>query len=468
VNPKKIVIIGSGPGGYVAAIRAAQLGAKVTLIEKDKIGGTCLNRGCIPTKALLHDAKMIRSLRGSTVFRSLLNEKFDPVESMMDRKNRVVQELVKRVELLLESYRVTVLYAQADLLKPNQVVLLYSDGKKEIIEGDEIILAPGSKTRNLSNITPDGEKIITSDEALEIKDIPREITIIGGGYIGVEFATIFNALGSKVTMIEILDNILAGFEDELVRNLRRFLERDGIKILTKSKVDDLRLVEKGLSLTVNTPKGIQEIDTDKVLLSVGRDPNLNLDFPRAGVEISSAGIRANHRMETTIPHIYAIGDAIGGTLLAHVAMEEGVVAAENAMGMAHEIENHLIPLCIFTNPEIASIGLTEKEAKQKRAIKVGRFPFRSNPAALITGESDGLIKVIVGREDDKILGVHMIGYDASTLISIASSLMEQNVKAREFTRIIQAHPTTPEALKEAFLDVDGLAIHLPKPLRTKA
>ena len=301
MDPKKVVIIGGGPGGYVAAIRAAQLGAKVTLIEKDKIGGTCLNRGCIPTKALLSDAKMLRSLRSSTVFQSLLNERFNPLESMMDRKKKVVQELVKGVEMLLESHRVTVKHSQADLSGPNQVVLLQDDGKKEILEADAIVLAPGSKSKTLSNITSDGEKIITSDEALEIKKIPREMAIVGGGYIGVEFATIFNALGSKVTIVEILDNILPGLEDELVRNLRRFLERDGIKILTKSKVEDLRPMEEGLRLTVNTPQGVQEVVAEKLLLAVGRSPNLDLDFPKAGVEISSVGIRVNRRMETTTP-----------------------------------------------------------------------------------------------------------------------------------------------------------------------
>jgi dihydrolipoamide dehydrogenase len=466
MNSRRVIVIGGGPGGYVAAIRSAQLGAKVTLIEKDKIGGTCLNRGCIPTKALLHDAKILHSLRRSPVFRSLLNQKFDPFESMMERKNKVVHEFVKGVEMLLESHRIIVKQAQADLSKPNQVALLYGDGRNEIIEADAMILAPGSKSKVLANITPDGERILTSDEALEIKDIPREMVIIGGGYIGIEFAALFNALGSKVTIVEVMDNILPGLEDELVRNLRRFLERDGVKILTKSKVDDLHFVEEGLRLTVNTPQGNLEIETEKVLLSVGRSPNLNLDFQKPGIDVSSAGIQVNRRMETTAPNIYAVGDAVGGTLLAHVAMEEGVIAAENAMGMANEIENHLIPLCIFTDPEIASMGLTEKEAKGKGAVKVGRFPFRSNPTALISGEIDGLIKVIVNREDDKILGVHIIGHDASNLISIVSSLMEQNIKAREFARLIQAHPTTPEALREAFLDVDGLAIHLPKPLRT--
>jgi len=384
---------------------------------------------------------------------------------MMERKKKVVQEMVKGVEMLLESHRITVKQARADVLRPNQVILSYSDGKKETVEADAIILAPGSKSKTLSNIAPDGDKIITSDEALEIKKIPHEVVIVGGGYIGVEFAAIFNALGSKVTVVEVLDNILAGLEDEMVRNLRRFLERDGVRILTKSKVEDLHPAEEGLSLTVKTPGGVKEVSAEKLLLAVGRSPNLDLDFRKVGVETSPAGIRVNGRMETTSANVYAVGDAIGGTLLAHVAMEEGMTAAENAMGIGHEMEKRIIPLCIFTYPEVASVGLTEKEARGKGAIKIGRFPFRSNPTALISGETDGLVKVIVGRDDDKILGVHIIGHDASTLISVATSLMEQNVKAREFPRLIQAHPTTSEALKEAFLDVEGLAIHLLKPLR---
>jgi len=462
---KRVVVIGGGPGGYVAAIRAAQLGAKVTLIEKDKIGGTCLNRGCIPTKSLLSDVKLLRSLKNSSVSQSLYREGFAPLESMMDRKEKVVEELVKGVEMLLQSQRVAVKRGHAELLGFHQIVLLNGGEKKETIEADVIILAAGSKSKNLPDIAPDGERIITSDEALTLKKIPQEIVIIGGGYIGVEFATIFNTLGSKVTIVEILENILPGLEGELVRNLRRFLERDGIKILTKSKIEDFRSVEDGSRMTVRTPQGIESIGAEKVFLAVGRVPNLDLDFSKAGVEFSSAGIRVNRRMEATTPHIYAIGDAIGGTLLAHVAMEEGVVAAENAMGIDRQMEDDPIPICIFTYPEVASIGLTEKEAKEKGEIKTGRFPFRSNPAALISGETEGLIKVIVDRENDKILGVHIIGREASTLISIASSLMRQGVTLKEFSRIIQAHPTSPEALKEAFLDADGMAIHLPRPLR---
>jgi dihydrolipoamide dehydrogenase len=249
---------------------------------------------------------------------------------MMERKKKVVEEMVKGVEMLLESHRITVKRAQADLLRPNQIVLSYSDGRKETVEADAIILAPGSKSKTLPHIAPDGERIITSDEALEIKKIPHEVVIVGGGYIGVEFAAIFNTLGSKVTVVEILDNILAGLEDEVVRNLRRFLERDGVRILTKSKVEDLHPAGERLSLTVNTPRGVEEIAAGKLLLAVGRSPSLELDFSKAGVEISSAGIRVNGRMETTSPNIYAVGDSVGGTLLAHVAMEEGM-----EIGRAH-------------------------------------------------------------------------------------------------------------------------------------
>ncbi len=467
MNQKKVVIIGGGPGGYVAAIRASQLGAKVLLIERDKIGGTCLNRGCIPTKSLLFDAKRLRSLRRSTVFQSLIHEGFHPFESMMDRKERVVREMVKGIEILLESYRVSVQYRHADLLGPHSMVLINGEGKKETIKADAIILAPGSKSKILPGFSPDGEKIITSDEVLKIKKIPREMVIMGGGYIGVEFATLFNALGSKVTIIEILENILPGLEEELVRNLRRFLERDGVRILTNSEVKNIQFREEGLILEVRTGEGIEEVSAEKLLLSVGRVPHLGLNFFSAGVETTSAGIRVNHRMETATSSIYAVGDAVGGPLLAHVASEQGIVAAENVMGIDREMKDDLIPVCIFTHPEIASAGLTEKEAKMKGEIRIGRFPFRSNPTALISGETDGLIKVVASKGDDKILGIHIIGHDASTLISVGSTLMRQGVKASEFSRLIQAHPTTPEALREAFLDVGGMAIYLPKPLRGK-
>jgi dihydrolipoamide dehydrogenase len=323
----------------------------------------------------------------------------------------------------------------------------------------------GTKIGEIPHLTPEGEKIITSDEILEIRKIPREILIVGGGYIGVEFASFLTALGSKVTLVEILETILPGLEGELVRNLRRVFEKDGVKIFTRSSVEEVHPEGEGLKVILKTPQGLEEVVVEKLLLSVGRTPNLDLDFLQAGIEVSSSGIRVDRRMETTTPHIYAIGDATGGLLLAHVASEEGIIAAENLMGRDRQIEEVQIPTCVFTYPEIGSVGLSEKDARAKTEIRVGRFPFRSNPKALVSEETEGLIKVIADRETDEILGIHIIGPDASALISVASVLVNERVKAREFSRLIQVHPTLSEALKEAVLDVDGMAIHLPKPLR---
>jgi dihydrolipoamide dehydrogenase len=387
---------------------------------------------------------------------------------MMERKAKVVQDLVNGIEILLQSQRVTVKQGRADLLTSSQVVLLDKGDKREVFDADAIILAPGSHSKSLPNLNPDGKKMITSDEALELKKIPREIVIIGGGYIGMEFATLLNILGSKVTIVEVLENILPGLEPEMIRQFRRVIEADGVKILTESTIERTSSAGDGLKLVVKTPQGIQEIMTEKVLVSVGRGPNLDLDFSKASVEISPKGIHVNSKMETTAPNVYAIGDATGGILLAHVASEQGVIAAENAMGMNRSMEHHAVPLCIFTYPEIASIGLTEKEARARGEIKMGRFPFRSNPTAVISDETEGLVKVIASRENDEVLGVHIIGPEASVLVSVAGSLMKKTIKLRDFGQMMQAHPTVSEALKEAALDADGLAIHLPKPLRPSA
>jgi dihydrolipoamide dehydrogenase len=331
------------------------------------------------------------------------------------------------------------------------------------MEADGIILAPGSRTKVLPHLRPDGERIITSDEALEIRKVPSEIVIVGGGYIGVEFAALFSTLGSKVTIVEVLDTILPGVEAELVRNLRRAFEKDGVKVHTQSSIEDVHAQGERLRLVLKTPQGILEAAADRLLLSVGRSPHLDLDFSKAGVEVSPAGIKVNRRMETTAPGVYAIGDAVGGLLLAHVASEGGVVAAENLMGVDNPGEVGPVPACIFTYPEIASIGLSEKEARARGEIRIGRFPFRSNAKALVSEETQGLIKEVADRETEEILGIHIVGPDASTLISVGSMMLRQ--KAREFSKLIQAHPTLPEGLKEAALDVAGAAIHLPKPLR---
>jgi dihydrolipoamide dehydrogenase len=466
-SSKRIVVIGGGPGGYVAAIRASQLGAKVLLVESDRIGGTCLNRGCIPTKALLHDAGLLRTLRQSPVFGSCIPERADLLQAMMERKSKVVEEMVKGIEILLESHRVTVYYGKADLPGGKRVGVLTNTGEREIFEADSIILAPGSKSKTLPGMVPDGTKIITSDDALEMRNLPKQIVIVGGGYIGAEFATLFSALGSKVTIVEILEEILPGLDSEIVRNLKRVLERDEVRVLTGSSLDEIRHKEDRLILKVRTPGGIEDISAEKLLVATGRGPRLDLGFEKAGVERSSSGVRVNSRMETSAPDVYAVGDAAGGALLAYVASEEGIVAAENAMGIDRRKEENPIPLCIFTHPEIASIGLTEKEARAKEEIRLGRFPFRSNSRAQVSGETDGLIKVISSRQNDQVLGIHIIGPGASELLSLATMIVGRKIRAGEFTDLLQAHPTLSEALKEAVLDTGGLAIHLPRPLRKK-
>lgn len=467
MNSRRIIVVGGGPGGYVAAIRASQLGAKVLLIEKDRIGGTCLNRGCIPTKALLHDAMILRRLKESPVFGLYLEERLDLLSAMMERKAKVVDEMVKGIEILLESHRVSVRQGEGELLGGKRIGFLGRDGQKEDLQADAIILSPGSKSRSVAPLKPDKERIITSDEALELRTLPREMVIVGGGYIGAELATLFRSLGSKVTLIEILEEILPGLDSEIVRNLKRVFEKDGIRILTGSSVEEIQEEGETLRLTVKTPQGTDVVGTSKVLVAIGREPRLDLDFGKAGVEVSPSGIRVNARMETSASGIYAVGDAVGGPLLAYVASEEAVVAAENAMGIEARKKEAPIPLCVFTHPEIASIGLTEQEAKSQGEIRIGRFPFRSNPKALIAGEREGLIKVISRRESGEILGIHMIGSGAGELLCAASLIINQKVRTKEFSEFLQVHPTLSEALREAVLDTEGQAIHLPRPLRKK-
>ena len=465
MSQRQVIVIGAGPGGYVSAIRAAQLGAKVVLVEREKVGGTCLNRGCIPTKSILSDVKLIRSFKRSPIFRALSHEKFNPLEDIMKHKEQVVRDMVKGVDMLLESYGITLKYAYANSLGDKHVELVFKEGRKETLEGDSIILAPGSKAKSVPGISPDGERIITSDEALEMTKIPPTLLVVGGGYIGVEFATIFNALGAKVTIVELMENILPGLEEEVTRNLRRLLERDGINVFTRSGIEEIDDAGESLKVAVKTPQGIKTLLADKVLLAVGRVPNLDFEISTAGLGVCSEGIRVNSRMETSASGIYAIGDVVGGVMLAYVASEQGIVAAENAMGLDRQMEDQPVPLCVFTNPEVATIGLTEKEAREKEHIRIGRFPFRSNPKALLSGETEGLIKVIASQDTNQLLGVHVIGPDAGLLISVASAIMNQGGRIKDFSRLIQPHPTSLEALKEAFLDVDGLAIHVPRTHR---
>jgi len=468
LSNRKIAIIGGGPGGYVAAIRASQLGAEVTLVEKNMVGGTCLNFGCIPTKVFLHEAWLFGKIRQSSVFGTLIDESFAPFEEMIKRKEKVVKSITNGVVLLLKSNKINIIKAEAELIDQRKLLLNKMDGGKETLTADRIIIASGSKVSTPNKFIPDGESIITSNEALIMETLPRKIIIIGGGYIGIEFATFFNAVGTEVTIIEKMDSILSGLDEELIRNTKRFLEQRGIKIHTGTTLKSIEKTRADLLVKAASPIEHIEASVDKVLLATGRVPNIDPYVTKIGIDFTPKGIKVNKRMETNIPGIYAVGDVIGGIQLAHVATEEGEIAAENAMGINREINRNTVCFCVFTNPEIASIGLSEREARKRGPVTIGRFPFRSNPTAIIHEETDGFIKVVIDRESDIILGVHILGHEASTLLSTASNLIFKDIKGTEFAGFMQAHPTASEALKEAFLCAYGKAIHAPKTLKQKA
>ncbi len=457
-----VVVIGGGPGGYVAAIRTAQLGGKVALLEKDTIGGVCLNWGCVPTKAYLSDVKTLTSARGSSVIRGG-NFSIEFMQ-MVDRKNRVVSELVHGIETLLESWKVRVIKGSGLIVRPGTVRVLESKGGTQEISTQNIILATGSEPRTISALAFDGRTILSSNDALSLVALPRDMVIIGGGAIGMEFATIFSHLGTKIMVVEMMPQILPTEDPEAAKKLTLEMKKKGIQILTNSAVDGVSLNKKGASLKIKTPQGTIVRDTEKVLVVVGRKPHIPSDAETLGLSLKNGEIVVNSRMETTIRGIFAVGDIVGGPLLAHVASKEGVIAAENAMGRDAAMDYRVVPNCIFTIPEIASVGLTEKEARERGDVRVGKFLLRASSRAVAGGETEGFVKIIGDRETGRILGAHIMGGDATNLISTMSLAIKQNATMTELADVIQAHPTFGEALNEAALDAYNQAIHMPKKL----
>ncbi len=457
-----VVVIGGGPGGYVAAIRTAQLGGKVALLEKDTIGGVCLNWGCVPTKAYLSDVKTLTSARGSSVIRGG-NFSIEFMQ-MVDRKNRVVSELVHGIETLLESWKVRVIKGSGLIVRPGTVRVLESKGGTQEISTQNIILATGSEPRAISALAFDGRTILSSNDALSLVALPKDMVIIGGGAIGMEFATIFSHLGTKIMVVEMMPQILPTEDLEAAKKLTLEMKKKGIQILTNATVDGVSLDKKGPNLKIKTPQGTIVRDTEKVLVVVGRKPHIPSDAETLGLSLKNGEIVVNSRMETTIRGIFAVGDIVGGPLLAHVASKEGVIAAENAMGRDAAMDYRVVPNCIFTIPEIASVGLTEKEARERGDVRVGKFLLRASSRAVAGGETEGFVKIIGDRETGRILGAHIMGGDATNLISTMSLAIKQNATMTELADVIQAHPTFGEALNEAALDAYNQAIHMPKKL----
>ncbi|MFH1361577.1 MAG: dihydrolipoyl dehydrogenase [bacterium] len=425
-----LIIIGGGPGGYVAAIRAAQLGACVALIEKDKVGGTCLNHGCIPTKAILACTNLFNKIKKAENFGITASDPSIDLAKVVARKNQLVEKITKGVEFLLQKNGVEVIYGTGQVIEPGKVEIQKVDSSKQIVESRKIILATGSSPTKLPGIEFDGHHFLSSRQALQLTKIPAEITIVGGGVIGLEFATIFNSLGSQVTIYEALPEILAGVDEEIVALIKRVFKRKNITVLTNSKFDPAKATEKNL-------------------ICIGRAPN------REGL----AGLKVNERLETTLPGIYAVGDLVSSQMLAHVAYEQGIIAAENALGAKKTFSYDFIPATIFTEPEVGTVGLTEKEAKAKLGqIKVGKFPFAALGIAQAKGDIEGFIKVIADSSN-KLLGVHILGPDATNLIGAATIAVKNGIKADQLAETLQAHPSYPEGLHEAALATLARSLH---------
>jgi dihydrolipoamide dehydrogenase len=454
----QVVVIGGGPAGYVAAIRAAQLGARVAIVEKGTFGGTCLNVGCIPTKTYLKNAEIIEHIhaaasRGIIIDSSMI--RID-MEKVQDYKNKVVHKLTSGVEALLKSNGVDIYKGIGRINKNHDVVV----NDSQIIKADKIILAGGSKASKINIPGIESDKVLTSDDLLAIKEVPGTLAVIGGGVIGTEMGQSFAGLGSEVIIIEMMDRIVPTLDLEVSAELRRHIEKKGIKVMTSTRITEI--VDKGDKLEIHM-EGKDPVIADKALISIGRVPDLD-GIGEVQFETERGKIKVNEYMETSVKGIYAPGDVNGIKMLAHVAFRMGEVAAENAIkGNQRKLKLLSAPSVVYTSPEVAQVGMTEEQAREKYdEIRIGRFQFAANGRALASGDGIGFVKVIADNHYGEVLGVHIIGPSAAEIITQASLIMEMEITVDEVVKTIYGHPTYSEALLEAFADVLGEAIHIPK------
>lgn len=462
-----VAIIGSGPGGYVAAIRCAQLGFKTAIIEKYSVlGGTCLNVGCIPSKALLssshhyHDAVAHFEEHGIVVGKVKLN-----LEKMIGRKQAVVDQTTGGIKFLMDKNKITVFEGIGSFEDSTHVKVTKNDGSSETIEAKYSIIATGSKPSNLPFITLDKERVITSTEALKLKDVPKHLVIIGGGVIGIELGQVYLRLGAQVSVVEFMDRIIPGMDASLSKELTKVLKKQGMKFYTSHKVKSVNRKGKTVTVEAETPKGeILSLEGDYCLVSVGRKPYTDgLNADKAGVKLTDRGqIEVNDHLQTSASNIYAIGDVVRGAMLAHKAEEEGVMVAEILAGQKPHIDYNLIPGVVYTWPEVAAVGKTEEQLKEEGvAFKSGSFPFKALGRARAGGDTDGFVKILADAKTDEVLGVHMIGPRCADLIAEAVTAMEFRASAEDISRMSHAHPTFAEAVKEAALAAtDNRALHV--------
>lgn len=466
-----LVVLGGGTGGYVAAIRASQLGLKTAVVEKDKLGGTCLHRGCIPSKALLRSAEVYATAKRSEDFGVITKGLGFDYGKAHERKRNIIKQLHQGVKGLMKKGKIDVIEGTGRILGPSIFSPLPGTISVEMANGEEnqmlvpkyVLVATGSRPRTLPGLEIDGERIITSDEAVNLEGLPNSLIIVGGGVIGIEWASMFSDFGVDVTILEYAERILPTEDRDVSKEMERLLKKKGVTILTGAKVLP-ETVEKADKVTIKAEyKGEkQSFSAEKMLVSVGREANTkDIGLENTNIKIESGFIQANTVYQTAESHIYAIGDVIGGLQLAHAASREGIVAVEHMAGIKPEpIDPTMIARCVYSRPEAASIGLTEEEAKQHGYdVKTGKFSFQAIGKALIYGESDGFVKFVVDRKTEDLLGVHMVGPHVTDMISEAALARMLDAASWEVAETIHPHPTLGEIMGEAALAVDGKAIH---------
>ena len=454
-----VLVVGGGPGGYVAAIRAAQLGAKVTLIEKDKVGGTCLNRGCMPTKAMLHSSEIYAAATKSADIGIIGKDVQVDWEKVQGFRASVVEKLTSGVKALCKLNKVKVVEGEAVFTGPKTVQV-----GADSYTADKVIIAAGSYP-----IIPgipglkESKAMIDSTGCLELDHIPESLLVIGGGVIGLELGSVYNRYGTKVTVVEMMPKLLPGMDGELTAMLQAKLQGEGLEILTSSQVVSVADTAKGAKVTVKAADGEKVYEAEKILVCVGRGPATDgLGLDKAGVKVEKGFIQTDARMETNVPGVYAIGDCTGKLMLAHAAMAMGETAAENAMGGEKTFDPDQSPSCAYVGPEFAGVGFTEERAKELGLdYKVGKFPTNGNGRSLVAGHTDGMIKILAGTKYGEILGVHILAPSATELIEEAALAIKLEATLEEFTDTIHCHPTVAEAVREAGLAVDKKAIHIP-------
>ena len=459
-----IIVIGSGPGGYVTAIRASQLGLKTAIIERESLGGICLNWGCIPTKALLKSANVFEYLSHANDYGITVKDAKADFGAMVDRSRGVASGMSNGIQFLMKKNKIDVINGSGKIKAGKKVDVTDADGKVTEYTADKgLIIATGARSRQLPNLPQDGEKIIGYREAMTLKTQPKKIVVVGSGAIGVEFAYFYNAIGTEVTVVEYLPNIVPVEDNDVSKQLEKSFKKAGINVMTNSSVESVDTKGKGCVVTVKTAKGEEKIECDVVLSAVGIQANIeNIGLEEVGIVVDKGRVLVNYFYQTNIPGYYAIGDIVPGPALAHVASAEGIICVEKIAGHSPEaLDYGNIPGCTYCNPEVASVGITEKDAKEQGLdIKIGKFPFSASGKASAAGAKDGFVKLIFDAKYGELLGAHMIGANVTEMIAEIVSIRKLETTGHDIIKTVHPHPTMSEAIMEAAAAAYGEVIHL--------